>query len=124
MGEFTDDKLTDNPANLVEVALSLLVALPGGAAEPPALRFPPQTIDPPIQIRYGLAIADVDGDAKPEVVVVALDRPETNQQEPPARLHVLNATDGQTIWSARPVMAPSSTEPYSGMISGEMPLER
>lgn len=25
MGEFTDDKLTDNPANLVEVALSLLV---------------------------------------------------------------------------------------------------
>ena len=33
MGEFTDDKLTDNPANLVEVALSLLVdahALIGG----------------------------------------------------------------------------------------------
>ena len=25
MGEFTDDKLTDNPANLVEVALSMLV---------------------------------------------------------------------------------------------------
>jgi hypothetical protein len=39
------------------------------AAELPALRVRAQTIDPAIQIGYGLAIADVDGDRKPDVLL-------------------------------------------------------
>jgi hypothetical protein len=39
------------------------------AAEPPTLRVRAQTIDPAIQIGYGLAIADVDGDRKDDVLL-------------------------------------------------------
>ena len=38
-------------------------------ADVPALRVRPQTIDPAIQIGYGLAIADVDGDRKDDVLL-------------------------------------------------------
>lgn len=46
-------------------ALASLVLLPAGAA--PAFRA--VTVDDAIQIGYGLAIADVDGDAKPDIVL-------------------------------------------------------
>ncbi len=46
-----------------------LAALPAFAAEPPALRIRAQTIDPAIQIGYGLAIADVDGDGKDDILL-------------------------------------------------------
>src|SRR3954467_2669636 len=39
------------------------------AADLPALRMRPQTIDSAIQIGYGLAIADVDGDGKDDVLL-------------------------------------------------------
>lgn len=39
------------------------------AADLPALRVRPQTIDPAIQIGYGLAIADVDGDKRDDIVL-------------------------------------------------------
>lgn len=39
------------------------------AAELPALRVRPQTIDAKIQIGYGLAIADVDGDGKDDILL-------------------------------------------------------
>lgn len=42
---------------------------PLAAAELPALKMRAQTIDPAIQIGYGLAIADVDGDKKPDVLL-------------------------------------------------------
>lgn len=39
------------------------------AAELPALKMRPQVIDPAIQIGYGLAIADVDGDGKADILL-------------------------------------------------------
>lgn len=52
---------------LVIVAAAILQA--ARAAELPALRVRAQTIDPAIQIGYGLAIADVDGDRKDDVLL-------------------------------------------------------
>jgi hypothetical protein len=51
-----------------------VLALAGAVALPPLLpaaevKFEPQTIDPAIEIGYGLAIADVDGDAKDDVLL-------------------------------------------------------
>ena len=40
----------------------------GAAAELPEIKFRAQTIDAAIQIGYGLAIADVDGDGRDECV--------------------------------------------------------
>lgn len=48
---------------------SLLFASAASAAELPALRVRAQTIDSAIQIGYGLAIADVDGDGKDDVLL-------------------------------------------------------
>jgi hypothetical protein len=56
------------PSRYLAAALLMLTsALP--AAEPPALRVRAQTIDSAIQIGYGLAIADVDGDGKDDVLL-------------------------------------------------------
>lgn len=50
--------------------LAFLAVVPlASAAELPAVRVRAQTIDPAIQIGYGLAIADVDGDRKADVLL-------------------------------------------------------
>lgn len=49
--------------------LLALLALPLAAAEPPAFRARAQTIDAAIRIGYGLAIADVDGDRRPDILL-------------------------------------------------------
>ncbi len=49
--------------------LFILSAAPLLAADTPALRFRAQVIDPAIQIGYGLAIADVDGDKLADVLL-------------------------------------------------------
>ena len=55
---------------LLRVGFVLCVAtLPVIAAQPPTLRVRAQTIDSAIQIGYGLAIADVDGDGKDDVLL-------------------------------------------------------
>jgi hypothetical protein len=51
------------------VIFTLLAGSALAAAELPALRVRAQTIDPAIQIGYGLAIADVDGDRKDDVLL-------------------------------------------------------
>lgn len=54
-----------HPATVV----GLLVTSAAFAAEMPALKMRPQTIDAKIQIGYGLAVADVDGDGKDDVLL-------------------------------------------------------
>src|SRR5829696_7931090 len=49
--------------------LALTTAHLTSAAEPRSLRVRAQTIDPAIQIGYGLAIADVDGDRKDDILL-------------------------------------------------------
>lgn len=64
-GLFADTPMS-HPRILVLIGL-LSSSLP--AAEPPALRVRPQTIDAAIQIGYGLAIADVDGDRQDDILL-------------------------------------------------------
>src|SRR5258706_1638 len=49
--------------------LLVVATLPVTAAEPPPLRVRAQIIDSAIQIGYGLAIADVDGDGKDDILL-------------------------------------------------------
>lgn len=63
-----------SPPSVMKPQLSaLLLLLAGlgslGAAEPPPATFRPQTIDDQIRIGYGVAIADVDGDGRADVLV-------------------------------------------------------
>ncbi|MGH7955675.1 MAG: FG-GAP and VCBS repeat-containing protein, partial [Opitutaceae bacterium] len=59
--------MTTLSATLLAALTAVQVA---AAAEPPPFRVRAQTIDPAIQIGYGLAIADVDGDRKDDVLLV------------------------------------------------------
>jgi hypothetical protein len=51
------------------VLTSLAVAFTAFAAEPPAPKFRAQDVDTAISIGYGVAIADVDGDKRPDILV-------------------------------------------------------
>ncbi len=53
----------------VSVAAACAAASVSAAAEPPAWRGRAQTIDAAIQIGYGLAVADVDGDKRPDILL-------------------------------------------------------
>jgi hypothetical protein len=54
------------PAALALLALSATAAI---SAEPPAPKFRAQDVDTAISIGYGIAIADVDGDKKPDILL-------------------------------------------------------
>jgi hypothetical protein len=66
---FAHRLITSMTSLRVLVILTVALVQAAGAAEPPALRIRAQTIDPSIQIGYGLAIADVDGDGKVDVLL-------------------------------------------------------
>ena len=51
------------------LAILVLLASSVLAAEPPEPKFRAVTIDDKIQIGYGVAVADVDGDAKPDILL-------------------------------------------------------
>ncbi|MDO8540637.1 MAG: FG-GAP and VCBS repeat-containing protein [Opitutaceae bacterium] len=57
------------PIPLLGLAVLSIGCAASGAAELPPLRVRPQTIDPAIQIGYGLAIADVDGDGRDDILL-------------------------------------------------------
>ncbi len=48
---------------------TLATALTGVAADPPQPKFRAQDIDTAVNIGYGIAIADVDGDGKPDIIL-------------------------------------------------------
>src|SRR5687767_2851276 len=58
--------ITSMRATLIFACTALNIV---AATEPPPLRTRAQTIDPAIQIGYGLAIADVDGDRKDDILL-------------------------------------------------------
>ena len=49
--------------------LGVLAFINSSLADPPDPKFRAQTIDDKIQIGYGVAVADVDGDAKPDILL-------------------------------------------------------
>src|SRR5262245_27344165 len=49
--------------------LICLVRLSSPAADPPTPSFRPVDVDTKVEIGYGLAIADVDGDKKPDILL-------------------------------------------------------
>lgn len=57
------------PRLVALLILALSSLLHAAAADLPALKVRPQTIDPKISIGYGLAIADVDGDRQPDILL-------------------------------------------------------
>lgn len=55
--------------NLFALALGAGIASPSAAASPPEPRFDAVTIDSKVAIGYGLAIADIDGDQRPDIIL-------------------------------------------------------
>jgi hypothetical protein len=54
---------------LVSFFLTMMVTAAAWAAEPPEPKFRHVTIDSRIQIGYGVAVADVDGDKLPDILL-------------------------------------------------------
>ena len=76
-------------------AILALLASTALAAEPPEPKFRAVTIDDKIQIGYGVAVADVDGDAKPDILL---------------------ADKRQIVWYRNPGQPPAGAESFAPAI--------
>ena len=84
-------------------AAALLTASTLSAAAPLEPKFRAQDIDTAVSIGYGIAIADVDGDGKPELVYKDSRNQYVYAKPDPAR-----PTD---MWIARPISQPAAHKP-------------
>ena len=68
---FSLESQTENrePPSAMKTLLLLLAVSASALAAPPEPKFRAVTIDDNIQIGYGLAIADVDGDKRPDILL-------------------------------------------------------
>jgi hypothetical protein len=79
----------------MKIPLILLVLTAAAAADPPEAKFRAVTIDDKIQIGYGVAVADVDGDGRPDILL---------------------ADKRQIVWYQNPGQPPPGAETFAPIV--------